>query len=94
MVLVWLFQKILLIQNPDPYLVQKHNRDSAIVMKNATLSWTKPDRQLDSPPSTANGVNAYKADEMPQYENTETLPTLRNISFTLPKVCFTTDMDT
>ncbi|TMS12817.1 Multidrug resistance-associated protein 9 [Larimichthys crocea] len=73
------------LRNPDPYLVQKHNRDSAIVMKNATLSWTKPDRQLDSPPSTANGVNAYKADEMPQYENTETLPTLRNISFTLPK---------
>ncbi|TKS69724.1 Multidrug resistance-associated protein 9 ATP-binding cassette sub-family C member 12 [Collichthys lucidus] len=78
-------RKILLIQNPDPYLMQKHNMDSAIMMKNATLSWTKPDRQLDSPPSTANGVNAYKADEMPQYENTETLPTLRNISFTLPK---------
>uniref|UniRef100_A0A667YK51 ATP binding cassette subfamily C member 12 n=1 Tax=Myripristis murdjan TaxID=586833 RepID=A0A667YK51_9TELE len=55
-------KKIMLIQNPEPYLVQKHNSASAIVMVKATLSWTKP----------ANG-------------KTETLPTLRNISFTLPK---------
>uniref|UniRef100_A0A8C2ZVW7 ATP-binding cassette sub-family C member 5 n=1 Tax=Cyclopterus lumpus TaxID=8103 RepID=A0A8C2ZVW7_CYCLU len=54
-------RKILLIQNPEPYLIQRKDRDSAIVMKNATLSWTRPTMQ------------------------TETLPTLRNICFTLPK---------
>uniref|UniRef100_A0A8C2ZTN6 ATP-binding cassette sub-family C member 5 n=1 Tax=Cyclopterus lumpus TaxID=8103 RepID=A0A8C2ZTN6_CYCLU len=66
-----MFQKILLIQNPEPYLIQRKDRDSAIVMKNATLSWTRPTMQPDSP-LIPNG-------------RTETLPTLRNICFTLPK---------
>uniref|UniRef100_A0A8D0D9B9 ATP binding cassette subfamily C member 12 n=1 Tax=Sander lucioperca TaxID=283035 RepID=A0A8D0D9B9_SANLU len=61
---VWLFQKILMIQNPESYLIQRKDSDSAIVMKNATFSWSQP----ESPPSS-----------------TETLSTLRNISFTLPK---------
>uniref|UniRef100_UPI0037E705BF ATP-binding cassette sub-family C member 12-like n=1 Tax=Semicossyphus pulcher TaxID=241346 RepID=UPI0037E705BF len=78
-------KKILLIQNPDPYMTQKRDNDSAIVMKNATLSWTKPDSQPASPPSTANGVRGHKVDEISQNEKSETLPTLRNISFTLPK---------
>uniref|UniRef100_A0A8C2ZRV4 ATP-binding cassette sub-family C member 5 n=1 Tax=Cyclopterus lumpus TaxID=8103 RepID=A0A8C2ZRV4_CYCLU len=64
-------RKILLIQNPEPYLIQRKDRDSAIVMKNATLSWTKSTMQPDSP-LISNG-------------RTETLPTLRNICFTLPK---------
>uniref|UniRef100_A0A3P8RLK8 ATP-binding cassette, sub-family C (CFTR/MRP), member 12 n=1 Tax=Amphiprion percula TaxID=161767 RepID=A0A3P8RLK8_AMPPE len=55
-------KKLLLIQNPELYLMQKKDSDSAIVMTNATLSWTKPGSQ-----------------------ETESLPTLRNISFTLPK---------
>ncbi|XP_044057052.1 ATP-binding cassette sub-family C member 12 isoform X2 [Siniperca chuatsi] len=78
-------RKILLIQNPEPYLMQRKDNDSAIVMKNATLSWTKPDSQPDSPPSSANGVEGHKVDEMSQNGKTETLPTLRNVSFTLPK---------
>ncbi|XP_071390668.1 ATP-binding cassette sub-family C member 12 [Centroberyx affinis] len=57
-------KKIMLVQNPEPYLIQKNNSGSAIVMDNATLSWTKT------------------ADQPAQ---TEALPTLRNISFTLPK---------
>lgn len=69
--------------------MQKENSDSAIVMKNATLSWTKP----DSTPTSANEVNGDKADEMSQNVKTEILPTLRNISFTLPKVCFITAGD-
>ncbi|XP_049458237.1 ATP-binding cassette sub-family C member 12 isoform X1 [Epinephelus fuscoguttatus] len=77
-------KKILLIQNPDSYLIQKDS-DSAIVMKNATFSWTKPDSQPDSAPSSANGVKGHKVEEMSQNGETETLPTLRNISFTLPK---------
>lgn len=86
-------QKLLLIQNPEPYLEQTKDSDSAIVMKNATLSWSKPDSQPDPPPSTANGVKENKVDETSQDQKTGALPTLRNISFTLPKVGFTTDND-
>ncbi|XP_053195402.1 ATP-binding cassette sub-family C member 12 [Scomber japonicus] len=78
-------KKILLIQNPEPYLVQRKDSDSALVMKNATFSWTKPDSQPDPPLSTANDVKGNKVDTTSQDERTEALPTLRNISFTLPK---------
>ncbi|XP_028258102.1 multidrug resistance-associated protein 9-like [Parambassis ranga] len=63
-------RKLLLIQNPEPYLVQMKDSNFALVMKNATLSWNKPDSQPDN--QSENG-------------KTEALPTLRNISFTLPK---------
>ncbi|XP_040898421.1 ATP-binding cassette sub-family C member 12 [Toxotes jaculatrix] len=78
-------KKILMIQNPEPYLMQSKDSDSAIVMKNATISWTKPKSQPDPPPSTENGVKEHKVDEVSHSENTKALPTLRNISFTLPK---------
>lgn len=84
---MWLFQKVMLIQNPEPYLTQRGDSDSAIVMKNATLSWTAP----HSSPSSANGVDTHKVDEICENEKSEALPALRNISFTLHKVCFTTD---
>lgn len=84
----------MMIQNPEPYLMQRKDSDSAIVMKNATLSWTKTASKQPAPePSTDNGVKGHKVDEVSQNEKTETLPALRNISFTLPKVCFTTDQD-
>ena len=76
-----------MIQNPESYLIQKKDSDSAIVMKNATFSWSQP----ESPPSTANGVKGHKVEDLSQNGKTETLSTLRNISFTLPKVGFTTD---
>lgn len=44
----------------------------------------------DCPPGLASGFN--KVDDISQTEATETFPTLRNISFTLPKVSFTTDV--
>ncbi|XP_070762761.1 ATP-binding cassette sub-family C member 12 [Enoplosus armatus] len=78
-------RKILLIQNPEPYLMQRKDSDSAIVMKNATLSWTKPESQPDPPPSSANGVEGHQVDEVAKNGESKTLPTLRNISFTLPK---------
>uniref|UniRef100_A0A8D0D9C1 ATP binding cassette subfamily C member 12 n=1 Tax=Sander lucioperca TaxID=283035 RepID=A0A8D0D9C1_SANLU len=74
-------RKILMIQNPESYLIQRKDSDSAIVMKNATFSWSQP----ESPPSSANGVKGHKAEELSQNGKTETLSTLRNISFTLPK---------
>ncbi|XP_035537849.1 multidrug resistance-associated protein 9 [Morone saxatilis] len=78
-------RKILLIQNPEAYLMQREDSDSAIMMRNATLSWTKPYSSPDSTPGSANGVIGHKVDEMSQNGKTETLPALRNISFTLPK---------
>lgn len=84
----------MLIQNPEPYLVQKHSSASAIVMVKATLSWTKPAGRSAQPPDTDSGLSKDKADLVSQNGKTKTLPTLRNISFTLPKVaahCFGTD---
>ncbi|KAL3992643.1 protein tyrosine phosphatase type IVA [Sarotherodon galilaeus] len=78
------FRKILLIQNPEPYLMQMAGSNSAIVMRNATLSWTKRS-QSESPPRAANEVTEHNMDVTSPNENVETLPTLRNISFTLPK---------
>ncbi|XP_063325224.1 ATP-binding cassette sub-family C member 12-like [Pelmatolapia mariae] len=79
-----MFQKILLIQNPEPYLTQIAGSNSAVVMRNATLSWTKRS-QSESPPRAANEVTEHNTDVTSPNENVETLPTLRNISFTLPK---------
>lgn len=81
---MWLFQKIMLIQNPEPYLTRSEGSDSAIVMTNATLAWTR----TDSTSTTDNEVKGDKVDESPQQQKTEAVATLRNISFTLPKVCF------
>ncbi|KAK5935847.1 hypothetical protein CgunFtcFv8_021166 [Champsocephalus gunnari] len=78
-------QKILLIQNPEPYLNQQKDSDSAIVIKNATLSWARPASQPDPTPSSANGVTGHKVEEVSMNGASETLPTLRNISLTLPK---------
>uniref|UniRef100_A0AAX7U9R2 ATP-binding cassette, sub-family C (CFTR/MRP), member 12 n=1 Tax=Astatotilapia calliptera TaxID=8154 RepID=A0AAX7U9R2_ASTCA len=77
-------RKILLIQNPEPYLTQIAGSNSAVVMRNATLSWTKRS-QSESPPRAANEVTEHNMDVPSPNENVETLPTLRNISFTLPK---------
>uniref|UniRef100_A0A672ZZ09 ATP-binding cassette sub-family C member 5 n=1 Tax=Sphaeramia orbicularis TaxID=375764 RepID=A0A672ZZ09_9TELE len=78
-------KKILMIQNPEPYLIQRKDTDSAIVMRNATFSWTKPNNEPEPQLRTSNGVVEHKVDVESQESKTETLPTLRNISFTLPK---------
>ncbi|XP_071345317.1 ATP-binding cassette sub-family C member 12 [Trachinotus anak] len=78
-------RRIMMIQNPEPYLMQRKDSGSAIVMTNATFSWTKTESRPDTVSSTDNGVKGHKVDEVTQEEKTETVPTLRNISFTLPK---------
>ncbi|XP_061926630.1 ATP-binding cassette sub-family C member 12-like [Entelurus aequoreus] len=85
-------KKILLIQNPDPYLVQRTDSDSAIVIDNATLSWNKPGSR-SAPQATVDkggtapgeGDVGHQASEVSQDGERDVLPTLRNISFTLPK---------
>lgn len=80
----------MLIRNPEPYLKQSKDSDSAIVMKNATLHWTKPASRADPDPDPAHGSGDNRVEEIPKAETT--LPTLRNISFTLPKVSLASDM--
>ncbi|KAK0153646.1 Multidrug resistance-associated protein 9 [Merluccius polli] len=74
-------KNLTLLKNPEAYLVQKTDSDSAIVMENATLHWTKPASQPDCN-STDNGLSSNKID---QDEKNDVLPALRNISFALPK---------
>ncbi|XP_047437487.1 ATP-binding cassette sub-family C member 12 isoform X2 [Mugil cephalus] len=79
-------RKILLVQNPEPYLIQTKGSDSAIEMKNATLSWTKPGNEAEPPPpSSPTRLEEPKVDDTSENLKTGDLPTLRNISFTLPK---------
>uniref|UniRef100_A0A8L0DUH8 ATP-binding cassette sub-family C member 5 n=1 Tax=Oncorhynchus mykiss TaxID=8022 RepID=A0A8L0DUH8_ONCMY len=56
-------KKLLMTQNPDSYLVQRHGSSSALVMEKATFTWARPEGQT----------------------TTTAKPTLRNISFNLPK---------
>ncbi|XP_042276009.1 ATP-binding cassette sub-family C member 12-like isoform X1 [Thunnus maccoyii] len=70
-------KKLLLIENPESYVLQKSViRSAAVVMDNATLSWTGPLH----PPHTED-----RDDLASKQGHTEAPPTLRNISFTLPK---------
>ncbi|KAK2853475.1 hypothetical protein Q5P01_006136 [Channa striata] len=78
-------RKIMLIQNPEPYLMHRKDSSSAIVLKNATLSWSRSDKGPDAALNTASRVNGHKVDEASQNEKTENVATLKNISFTLPK---------
>lgn len=81
----------MVIQNPEPYLKQSKDSDSAIVMENATLYWTKPASQADPDQSPAHGSGENRVEMVLKAETTATLPTLRNISFTLPKVSLAAD---
>ncbi|KAK7899188.1 hypothetical protein WMY93_020041 [Mugilogobius chulae] len=68
-------QKILCLKNAEPYLIQGEDPDLVVVMKNATLSWVRPDKETES-----------MADkEISTFSQLEVKPTLKNISFTLLK---------
>ncbi|KAM4743675.1 ATP-binding cassette sub-family C member 12 [Anableps anableps] len=75
-------RKIMLVQNPEPYLEQKKDSHTAVEMINATLSWTKAASGPNLPNSQNGQMKEHKEDE---HGLSESLPTLRNISFTLPK---------
>lgn len=71
-------QKLLLVQNPESYIIHNTGSKSAvIVMEKATLSWTKP---LQTPDTED------RDDLVSEPGPSDVLPTLRNISFTLNKV--------
>ncbi|XP_055078539.1 ATP-binding cassette sub-family C member 12-like [Periophthalmus magnuspinnatus] len=71
-------QKILRVENPEPYLIKRKDLDMAVVMENGTFYWVKPDEQTEPTTQTEDKENPSK----PQLE---VKPTLKNISFTLPK---------
>ncbi|MEQ2202788.1 hypothetical protein XENOCAPTIV_015849 [Xenoophorus captivus] len=79
---------IMLVQNPEPYLEQKKDNHTAVKVINATLSWTRAVSDPDLPTSQNSQVKEHKEEENVQSESP---PTLRNISFTLPKVCCKSD---
>uniref|UniRef100_A0A8C7K333 ATP binding cassette subfamily C member 12 n=1 Tax=Oncorhynchus kisutch TaxID=8019 RepID=A0A8C7K333_ONCKI len=84
-------KKLLMTQNPDSYLVQRHGSSSALVMEKATFTWARPEGQTTTTaPGTTASLKGGKVE--PQGQNgthtpgkTEAKPTLRNISFNLPK---------
>uniref|UniRef100_A0AAR2M178 ATP-binding cassette sub-family C member 5 n=1 Tax=Pygocentrus nattereri TaxID=42514 RepID=A0AAR2M178_PYGNA len=84
-------KRLLLVKDPDPYLIQNNDLDAALMMNKASFAWGVPDVSTSESPSrpVANGL---KRDEVLPTEVTQndthtphTNPTLRNITFTLPK---------
>ncbi|XP_058238228.1 ATP-binding cassette sub-family C member 12 isoform X1 [Hemibagrus wyckioides] len=83
-------KRILMIKNPDPYLLQNKDQSDALVMNKASFSWNSPSpNSPESPGTVANGVKNGKVEPAEVNQNgTHTQgmqATLRNITFTLPK---------
>ncbi|XP_067295978.1 ATP-binding cassette sub-family C member 12 [Pseudorasbora parva] len=70
-------KKLMLVQNPKGYLTQDKNMDLALVMEKATFSWSLPD-DMNAPekPKDPSQSATYQSDSQ---------PSLRNISITLSK---------
>lgn len=81
-----------MIKNPDPYLIQNKDLTEALVMNNASFSWdSSAPKSPESPGSAANGVKKGEAASPVEVAQNDThtknaRPTLKNITFTLPKV--------
>ncbi|XP_074522437.1 ATP-binding cassette sub-family C member 12-like isoform X2 [Halichoeres trimaculatus] len=67
-------EKLLRMESPEPYISK--NTFAAVVMENATLSWTKPAHPAET---------EDKDDLVSESRLNEVQPSLRNISFTLQK---------
>ncbi|CAN9506875.1 unnamed protein product [Ophioblennius macclurei] len=72
-------KKILLIQNPEPYLIQRKDTSIALMMDKATLSWARKDQKHST------RVEKDLQTKSSKEESEENSSTLKNISFTLPK---------
>ncbi|XP_056602458.1 ATP-binding cassette sub-family C member 12 [Triplophysa dalaica] len=70
-------KKLLMVKNPDSYLIQNNDSSSALVMENASLSWSTPD--------VRNGSEHPQDVSQNTKHTSDIKPALRNISFTLPK---------
>ncbi|XP_026793420.3 ATP-binding cassette sub-family C member 12 isoform X1 [Pangasianodon hypophthalmus] len=83
-------KRILMIKNPDPYLIQNKDMSAALVMDEASFSWhSSAPNSPESPVSVANGVKKSTVEPVEVTQNgthtQDTKPTLKDITFTLPK---------
>ncbi|XP_034536168.1 multidrug resistance-associated protein 9-like [Notolabrus celidotus] len=70
-------EKLLLVENPKPYILQKtDNTSAAVILENATLSWIKPTHPAET---------EDRDDLVSKTRHSEVLPSLRNVSFRLQK---------
>ncbi|XP_029949274.1 multidrug resistance-associated protein 9-like [Salarias fasciatus] len=72
-------KKVMLMQNPEPYLIPRRDSSVALAMDNATLSWTRNDQKLSA--SEEEDLQTKTSKNVSEGNSS----TLRNISFTLPK---------
>lgn len=70
-------KKLIMVKNPDSYLIQNKDLSSALVMEKASFSW--------SPPDVTNASEHPQDDSQSTKHTSDNKPALRNISFTLPK---------
>ncbi|GAA6065951.1 ATP-binding cassette sub-family C member 12 isoform X1 [Tachysurus ichikawai] len=83
-------KRILMIKNPNPYLIQNKDQSDALMMNNASLSWKlSVPNGPESPATVGNEVKNGKVEPAEVNQNgtrtQDTKPALRNITFTLPK---------
>ncbi|XP_041124429.1 ATP-binding cassette sub-family C member 12-like isoform X2 [Polyodon spathula] len=85
-------KKVLLVKNPEQYVVSLKGSPNALVMEKATLSWVKPDDDSGTNGTLANGKNSNKKAQPSESQNgTKSTTkeankvTLRNINITLEK---------
>ncbi|XP_066513033.1 ATP-binding cassette sub-family C member 12-like [Hoplias malabaricus] len=84
-------KRLLLVKNPDPYLIQNKDLDAAVFMNNASFAWCVPDISTEKNPnkpeaSVLKGGKVAVAEVTQKGKNTPDIkPTLKNITFTLPK---------
>ncbi|XP_076855657.1 ATP-binding cassette sub-family C member 12 isoform X2 [Brachyhypopomus gauderio] len=80
-------KRLLMIKNPEPYLSQRKDLGAAIVLDRASFFWGAPDTTtLSSPSTSGNGaLGSVKATQNGSHAPAPARPTLKDITFTLPK---------
>lgn len=90
-------KKILLVENPEQYVLSLKGSPNALVMEKATLSWDKPDDNSGTDGTLANGKNSNESESNIKAQPSESQNgtksttketnkvTLRNINITLEK---------
>uniref|UniRef100_A0A3P9AB43 ATP-binding cassette sub-family C member 5 n=1 Tax=Esox lucius TaxID=8010 RepID=A0A3P9AB43_ESOLU len=78
--------KLLLAENPESYLVQRQGSPSALVMEGATFTWARPEKQTaHTAPDKGAKVKTHAQNGTHTPGQTNSKPTLTDISFSLPK---------
>ncbi|KAI1889792.1 hypothetical protein AGOR_G00166580 [Albula goreensis] len=78
-------KRILLIKNPDNYLIQQTGSPNALVMKEASFSWDEPKSSLNGSLDITNKLKSDNQDGTHTPDKDVGRLILKNISFTLKK---------